>query len=292
MKVLITTILTLQLSVAQSHLVFPVVSIKGGVNDSCPLPQLPNERQMMTKIIHDILLTKIVPPECGDGLWNQVAQLNMSDLSQQCPSEWVEFNSDGVRACRRPVTTEGSCSGKNYSSNGQQYSRVCGRVIGYQLSTPDAFTGLLGGYRNASIDETYIDGISITHGMPRNHIWSYAASPEEQNLRYSNFLCPCSSVYTGSGPQPFIGDNYYCESGNPGLFNTTYGHFFSHDKLWDGRQCSRELTCCTGKSNHSPPWFSVELPTPTSDNIEVRICADESTDNEDTPVELVEIYVQ
>ena len=94
MKVLITTILTLQLSVAQSHLIFPVVSIKGGVDDSCLLPQLPNERQMMTKNIHNIL-TKIVPPECGDGLWNQVAHLNMSDPSQQCPSAWVEFNSDG-----------------------------------------------------------------------------------------------------------------------------------------------------------------------------------------------------
>ena len=268
MKVLITTILTLQLSLAQSHLVFPVVSIKGGIDDSCPLPQLPNERQMMTKNIHNIiiLLTKFVHPECGDGLWNQVVHLNMSDPSQQCPSAWVEFNSDGVRACRRPVTTGGSCSGKNYSSS-QQYSRVCGRVIGYQLFTPDAFTDLRGRYRDASIDENYIDGISITHGMPRNHIWSYAAGPEEQNSGYSKFLCPCSSVYTGSGPQPFIGDNYYCESGNEGLFDTSYGHFFSHDKLWDGQQCSRELTCCTG----SPPSFSVELPTPTSDNVEVRI---------------------
>ena len=41
-----------------------------------------------------------------------------------------------------------------------------------------------------------------------------------------------------------------------------------------------------------PPWFSVQLPAPMNDMIEVRICADESTDNEDTPVELVEIYLQ
>jgi hypothetical protein len=42
----------------------------------------------------------------------------------------------------------------------------------------------------------------------------------------------------------------------------------------------------------SPPWFSVQLPTRTTDRIEVRICADESTSNEDTPIQLLEIYVQ
>ena len=42
----------------------------------------------------------------------------------------------------------------------------------------------------------------------------------------------------------------------------------------------------------SPPWFSVQLPAPTTEMIEVSICADESTDNEDTPIELLEIYVQ
>ena len=46
------------------------------------------------------------------------------------------------------------------------------------------------------------------------------------------------------------------------------------------------LTCCTTKS---PPWFIVKLPNPTSDNTEVHICGNESTNNEDTPIEL---YVQ
>ena len=31
---------------------------------------------------------------------------------------------------------------------------------------------------------------------------------------------------------------------------------------------------------------------PTSDDIEVRIMGSEGTDNEDTPIELLEIYVQ
>ena len=38
--------------------------------------------------------------------------------------------------------------------------------------------------------------------------------------------------------------------------------------------------------------FSVQLPTPTNEAVEVRICANERTDNEDTPVEQIEILVQ
>jgi hypothetical protein len=35
---------------------------------------------------------------CGPGLWYQVAHLNMSDPSQQCPSVWREYNTRGIRA--------------------------------------------------------------------------------------------------------------------------------------------------------------------------------------------------
>ena len=37
---------------------------------------------------------------------------------------------------------------------------------------------------------------------------------------------------------------------------------------------------------------TMQLPTPTMDIIEVSICCDQDTMNEDTPVELIEIYVQ
>ena len=43
---------------------------------------------------------------------------------------------------------------------------------------------------------------------------------------------------------------------------------------------------------NTPPWFSVQLPAPTNDKIQVSICGDQSTTDEDTPVELIEIYVQ
>ena len=156
---------------------------------------------------------------------------------------------------------------------------MCGRVIGYQVRSPDAFNTRFN-------DEIDLDGISITYGNQRNHIWSFAAGLYEMVTSNSN--CPCSSEQA-TMPSPFIGDNYYCESANP---NNSWRSpmFYQNDPLWDGQQCEIEGTCCNG--TNSPPWFSVQLPAPTTDMIEVRICADESTDNEDTPIELIEIYVQ
>ena len=109
----------------------------------------------------------LTQPACGPGLWWRVTHLNMTDPSQQCPPVWRKYNTSGVRACGRPATSIGSCSATVYFI-GCQYSRVCGRVIGYQFVAPDAF----GRYANNDID---LDGIDIFHGAQRTHIWSYVA---------------------------------------------------------------------------------------------------------------------
>ena len=216
---------------------------------------------------------------CGAGLWYRVAFLNMSDPSQQCPSAWRLVTTNGVRACGRPASSGSSCNGTFYSAT-SEYQRVCGRVIGYQDNTPDAFSKL---GESVTINESYLDGVSITYGQPRNHIWSYVAGATERGILNRQPNCPCSTA-SGSGPQSFVGNNYYCESGNP---TDTFDSFYSADKLWDGKHC--EGTCCT--DSKSPPWFSVRLPNPTTESIEVRICGDEGTVNENTPIELLEIYV-
>ena len=214
---------------------------------------------------------------CGARDWQRIAFINMSDPSQQCPSNWREYNTSGVRACGREATTGGMCSSVLYSAP-YQYSRVCGRLIGYQVASPDGFTN------GQTADQMYMDGISITYGMPRQHIWSYVGGVTENRSLHRQSNCPCS-IEAGSEPQSFVGNNYYCESGNP-TEDFEDNQIFSRDPLWDGQQC--EGTCCTG--TNYPPWFSVLLPTPTN-MIEVRICGDESTDNEDTLIEVLEILV-
>ena len=224
----------------------------------------------------------VIVENCGDGLWYRVANLNMTDPSEQCPSAWREYNTSGIRACGRPVTSSGSCPATTYSTS-HPYSKVCGRVIGYQVVSPDAFNTEVS---YTSIDHFYVDGISITHGSNRVHIWTYASSYSELD---SSSACPCfTNTSVSTQPPSFVGNNYYCETGNPNRF-VHYGQIFADDKLWDGEQCENEGSCCTAKS---PPWFSVELSNPTTDDIEVRICGSESTFNEDTPIELLQIYVQ
>ena len=43
---------------------------------------------------------------------------------------------------------------------------------------------------------------------------------------------------------------------------------------------------------NNPPWFSKQLPSPTTDDIEMRLCVDEATASDDITVEKIELYVQ
>ena len=212
---------------------------------------------------------------CGLGEWYRVAYLNMSDPTQQCPSAWREYDTGGVRACGRPSTSGGSCPATTYSIN-FQYRRVCGRVVGYQYGSPD-------GFLSGNINLQYVDGVSITRGSPRQHVWTYAAGLTDNSSDYTDENCPCSST-PGSRAPSFVGNCYYCESGNP---SSTWSYrLYTGDKLWDGLQC--EGSCCAGTDTLL--WFNVQLSNTTSNNIEIRICGNEGTSDEDTPVELIEIY--
>ena len=224
-----------------------------------------NISQTLTQLddrVNDFILTHPQSQsQCGAGLWWRVAYPNMTEPSQQCPSAWREYQIGEVRACRRPVNSPGSCVAKFYCTN-RQYSRVCGRIIGYQVASPDAF-------KNSGGNP---DGVIISHGAQQNHVWSFVAGLTERSQQYyRQNNCPCSPEAGTHSPMN-IGDNYFCESGNP---NDGFerGHLYSSDRLWDGQQC--EGSCCEG--TQSTPWFSVQLPAPTTDMIEVRICCDQGT---------------
>ena len=224
------------------------------------------------------LLQSQLPTEnsCGGSTgWRRVAYLNMSDPSQQCPSVWQEITTPH-RTCGRRSNIA-NCEGLNYTTGSVQYDQVCGRIIGYQVGAPESFPGL-------SINTYYVDGVSVTYGYPRQHIWSFACGVDETN-RYSVVNCPCVTGSTVTVPS-FVGRNYFCESG----LTRWNGNFIFHsngDPLWDGQGCGPTSSCCT---LNSPPWFSVTLPSPTTDNIEIRLCTDEAA--EQTPIQLMELYVK
>jgi hypothetical protein len=54
---------------------------------------------------------------------------------------------------------------------------VCGKIRAYQYATPDSF-GLRDTHGQV-IDGNYVDGVSLTHGNPKHHLWTFAASLDE-----------------------------------------------------------------------------------------------------------------
>ncbi len=255
-----------------------------GDSESCASIE---EREMArTQIFEDIRgsLRDVVTP-CGGLGWTLAASLNMTDPTQNCPSAWYEDTRSGKRLCFRQTSGSGGCDSVIFSTKGKEYTHVCGRAIGYQYATGDAFgTGSPG-----TIDNHYVDGLSVTHGQPgdRTHIWTFVVGVDE--VRNTGSACPCFIPANIALVPSYVAANYFCETGVPYPGVTSYEVFYPDDPLWDGDGCGPNSDCC---SFNSPPWFTMELPTPTTDDIEVRNCGDEGTHNEDMGIELIEFYIR
>ena len=208
----------------------------------------------------------------------------MTDPSHSCPPAWREVTSPR-RTCERRNITRG-CESVKFPANGYRCSRVCGRIRAYQCGQPDAFRASSSGYT----DGHYVDGVSITHGNPRQHVWAFAAGLHE--LAFGGLACPCSSGYGGNCVPSFVGDDYFCDTGAdtfPRWCNLDTGvGFYDDDPLWDGEGCGPTSTCC---EFNKPPWFCKTLPQPTNDDIEVRMCSNGIFKGESTPIELIELYI-
>ena len=217
------------------------------------------------------------------GGWMRVAHLDMTDTNQHCPSGFRLITSP-KRTCGTPGSR---CVSTTFPLNGVKYSRVCGKIKAYQYQNTNAFAAY-GNDRSRTIDDNYVDGVSLTHGQtPRKHIWTFAAAYGD--TRYSFSACPCTKVdtpYTGVVP-PFIGQDYFCDTGN--RYSPARPQWYHADPLWDGAGCGSTSSCC-GFNN--PPWFCKQLPQPTTDDIEMRVCVNQPTSDEDVALESVEIYVQ
>ena len=138
-----------------------------------------------------------------------------------------------------------------------------------------------------------IEGISITHGpSPRHHLWTYAvglnANPDNYLPQYQ---CPCTVLGTTMTLPTFLGNDYYCNSGNPSTSSLINGHLYP-DRLWDnsGPSCVSGSTCC---DNPDQPWFKKKLTQSANEDVEMRWCAGDSpVSNEATATTRVELYVR
>ena len=261
-------------------------------NGMCPTTE---ERQEARDKIRFAARRQLGLYTCGGTIgWTRIAYLNMSDSSHQCPGDLREVTFDGMRLCARDnssVSSHRVCTSTAYSSNSIPYSEVCGRVVAYQYGATIAFQ------RNTvsgplSIDGYYVDGVTLTHGPvgAREHIWTFATGLDE-NTTNPYQACPCA---INASPTivvpPFIGDDYFCESGS---YRFTGHSIFHKDPLWDGEGCPQGNSCCTFSN---PPYFTRQLPASTSDDIELQDCGYHrsigGSSAADTLIQLIELYVK
>ena len=217
--------------------------------------------------------------EFGKG-WLKVADFDMT-RGDKCPKEWRQFLVNGIGVCRSPSDNAG-CYSTIFTVNNTKYQKIRGFVRGYQKGDTDNFNPHEG---VKSINEAYVDGVSITLGKIRKHVWTYVAGISDSN-GHSTSNCPCSKT-PGPAPPAFVGEHYYCESGDNGQPSNGY---YTDDPLWDGAGCVHaKNTCC---NIVGLPWFLREFPTMQHEDIEVRICTNEVFNNEAVLVDQLQLYVQ
>ena len=232
--------------------------------------------------------------ECGGhkGGWMRIADFDAS-RGGDCPTGWTRITTPpndpanpATDVCRS-LTDNAGCHPTSFTVNGARYHKVCGRVRGYQKTTTDAFGGPSS--RGKTINDAYVDGVSITLDNPRKHAWTFASGYFDNDVAHTS-KCPCAAI-PGVVAHSFIRKNYYCESGTTtDPLQESSDTYFTGDPLWDGSGCiSANNNCCT---NVGLPWFFRQFPTAQQDDIEVRLCVDEAASNEGIAVDQLQLFVQ
>ena len=219
---------------------------------------------------------------CGGPGWRRIAFINMTDPNQNCP-QGLTLTDYSIRSCGRTHTENLNCSTVTFPVDDTPYNKVCGRATAYRWGDNFAFAGY--NQSRETINGAYVDGLSLTHGSPRTHIWTFASGFFNGTGEDAapNFRCPCDPGNTHGSP-PFVGNDYFCDS--VAIADNDL-RFYPNNALWDGRDL---LNPCYGLN--SPPWFNKTLPEPTTDDIELRMCFSSDVSASNIAIEKLELYVQ
>ena len=209
--------------------------------------------------------------------WITVAKFDLSN-GDNCPQELENITISGKPFCRIPNDNPG-CTSIVYKVQQLSYNRTYGMVRGYQKGTANGFHASQPSRAGASINEAYIDGVSITieqtigQNTYRRHVWTYAAGLTSEG-NHPGYNCPCS-VIPGPNSPSFVGEHFYCSSG--AKTNASKGVYYTDSPLWQGTGCTNfKDNCC---SKIGLPWFYREF-APTTGNMEVRICSNQYFEDE------------
>ena len=221
--------------------------------------------------------------KCGVRGVMRVANIDMRNTSVNCPAPLTQYELDsGRRLCASTNTTPTTCDSVIFPTHHFSYSHVCGRAVGFSFHHPCGFW-----YGHATIEDTYVSGLSITYGpqSERKHIWTYAGGYQESLTHDCN--CPCAAN-PGANPPPFVCQDFYCETATfypPPEYDRQW---YTNNTLWDGEDCNPGSHCC---NNALAPWFRRTLKETTTEDIEVRWCVIQQVQRDRVGTELLELYI-
>ncbi len=196
------------------------------------------------------------------GPWRRVKYLDMRNNVHTCPEE-LRTRTNPSPSCAIHHQTRGSCQSVILKTDQIRYDKVCGKIIGLRRGNPDGFRG-----ENNNLG--YVDGISLTYS--NKHIWTFTSTTRFSDNCACDVNRPVSNVESVT-----VGTDYFCNRGGDDRF------------VWDATSCDQADSCCMF---NQPPWFYQQLSQSTTRDIEMRLCFDEGSVNEDIGIEQLELYVQ
>ena len=112
-----------------------------------------------------------------------------------CPCRWTRQKSH----C---TAKSADCYSVYFPASSTTYSKICSRIVGYVKGGMDGFYpsahdhGKVNGYTpvtsSRSLDGVYVNGISITSGDSRKHVWTYAVGlSDDYNYSQCSYLSMC-----------------------------------------------------------------------------------------------------
>jgi hypothetical protein len=164
------------------------------------------------------------------------------------------------------------------------FTRVQGRIEAVARGDLEAF----GGGVQASLDNVYVDGVSVTVGDPRTHVFTMAVGTAGAGA------CPCG---TGAPAPAYVGEGMLCEDrpaagpdgdgDGDGDDDDDGGEFDVDNVLFDDD--ARNAACTQAFVPHE---FDVALPAASTGPIEVRVMVDGDDPNEAIALQRLEIRVR
>lgn len=209
------------------------------------------------------------------GGWTRIADLDRT-RDASCPGDWSAATATGgLAVCTRGSSESTLTRSAEFRSGGLAWAEVRGYAEAAQKGTTDGFQREGTPAPELSLDEPYADGLSITLGSPRQHLWTYALSQGYTNT--ARHSCPCRGGMATPAPD-FVGAHYACDAASPNV--GAWDTWHTDSPVWHGNSVNNGECDVRG----APSWFVRHLAEPTTAPLEVRILGDESVSNEDVGV--------